>query len=130
MIVCTAGNLFRRLSVQNASISVPIIRKAFAVLILRKLRWLHRDFTAMNARLPAINPAALLLIYASVLLDILFSSFLKDCIHIICKYSVIIRILVMAKVVIPATPSIVYSKIMNFLVTKISNFTSFCDVCI
>lgn len=60
---------------QNASISVPIILNAFAVLILRKLLWVHSDFTAMNASPPAISPAALLLIYACVLRDIWSSPF-------------------------------------------------------
>lgn len=58
--------------VQKASISVPIILNAFAVDILRKLRWEHIDFTAMNASPPAISPAAPLFIYACVLRDMVY----------------------------------------------------------
>ena len=47
------------------SISAPSIRNTFAVL-RRFMECLLREFTAMNARPPAIRPAALLLIYASV----------------------------------------------------------------
>ena len=45
-----------------------------------------REFTAMNARPPAIRPAALLLIYASVFFDMVISSFLKVCIDIFCNF--------------------------------------------
>lgn len=70
---------------QKASISVPIILNAFAVDILRKLRWEHIDFTAMNASPPAISPAAPLFIYACVLRDMVFISFLKVRAVILCK---------------------------------------------
>ena len=50
------------------SISAPSIRNTFAVL-RRFMECLLREFTAMNARPPAIRPAALLLIYASVFFD-------------------------------------------------------------
>ena len=43
------------------SISAPSIRNTFAVL-RRFMECLLREFTAMNARPPAIRPAALLLV--------------------------------------------------------------------
>lgn len=54
--------IFAYVPCQNASSSEPIILKAFAVLILRKLLWLHSDLTAMKASPPAISPAAPLFI--------------------------------------------------------------------
>ena len=55
------------------SISAPSIRNTFAVL-RRFMECLLREFTAMNASPPAIRPAALLLIYASVFFDMVISS--------------------------------------------------------
>ena len=69
---------------------MPIILNAFAVDILRKLRWEHIDFTAMNASPPAISPAAPLFIYACVLRDIvyhlLFESLRKYSLQKYCIY--------------------------------------------
>lgn len=70
---------------------MPIILNAFAVDILRKLRWEHIDFTAMNASPPAISPAAPLFIYACVLRDMVFISFLKVRAVILCKIPANIR---------------------------------------
>ena len=56
------------------SISAPSIRNTFAVL-RRFMECLLREFTAMNARPPAIRPAALLLIYASVFFDMVINIF-------------------------------------------------------
>lgn len=67
------------------SISAPSIRNTFAVL-RRFMECLLREFTAMNARPPAIRPAALLLIYASVFFDMMISSFLKVYIDIFCNF--------------------------------------------
>ena len=70
---------------QMVSISAPSIRNTFAVL-RRFMECLLRKFTAMNARPPAIRPAALLLIYASVFFDMMISSFLKVYIDIFCNF--------------------------------------------
>ena len=67
------------------SISAPSIRNTFAVL-RRFMECLLREFTAMNARPPAIRPAALLLIYASVFFDMVISSFLKVYIDVFCNF--------------------------------------------
>lgn len=70
---------------QMVSISAPSIRNTFAVL-RRFMECLLREFTAMNARPPAIRPAALLLIYASVFFDMVISSFLKVYIDFFCNF--------------------------------------------
>ena len=59
-------------------------------MLRRFIVWRLRVFTAMNASPPAISPAALLLIYASVFLDTVISSFLKVYVSIFCnlKYSI------------------------------------------
>ena len=67
------------------SISAPSFRNTFAVL-RRFMECLLREFTAMNARPPAIRPAALLLIYASVFFDMVISSFLKVCFVFFCNF--------------------------------------------
>ena len=65
------------------SISAPSIRNTFAVL-RRFMECLLREFTAMNARPPAIRPAALLEICASIeknhVFELIFCAFCNVCI--------------------------------------------------
>ena len=95
------------------SISAPSIRNTFAVL-RRFMECLLREFTAMNARPPAIRPAALLLIYASVFFDMVISSFLKVYIDIFCNFR--------------KCPEICASIEKNHVFELI--FCAFCNVCI
>ena len=77
---------FLYMKAQNASISVPIIRNAFAAVILRKECLPQRDLTARNARLPATTPATALFMQHSVLLLIGANQLLlKVYTSIICK---------------------------------------------
>ena len=100
------------------SISAPSIRNTFAVL-RRFMECLLREFTAMNARPPAIRPAALLLIYASVFFDMVISSFLKVYINIFCNFR---------KNIPEAMPEIDSSDTWN--ARKYVIFCAFCNVCI
>ena len=59
---------------------------SISAVLRRFMECLLREFTAMNARPPAIRPAALLLIYASVFFDMVISSFLKVYIDIFCNF--------------------------------------------
>ena len=76
---------------ESAAVTLADCRTGFfgtlySAVLRRFMECLLREFTAMNARPPAIRPAALLLIYASVFFDMVISSFLKVYIDIFCNF--------------------------------------------
>ena len=77
-LLSEVGSLADVITVEGDSTTFAVLRRFMECLL--------REFTAMNARPPAIRPAALLLIYASVFFDMVISSFLKVYIDIFCNF--------------------------------------------